>query len=114
MWRGTLSVGRFDHPEISGRDSPSGRQKESANSRIVGQPEAIQKRACGRSIHDLPEAQFVIQPEIRLNVGECVGDLSYFQKLSPQKPTTTEECALMKTGLGPLVCLRNSPVVFAV
>jgi hypothetical protein len=45
---------------------------------------------------------------IRLNVGERVGDLSYFQKLSPQKPTTTEECALIKTGLRPLVCLRKS------
>jgi hypothetical protein len=37
-------------------------------------------------------------------------DLSHFQKLSPQEPTTTEECALIKTGLRPLAGIRNNPV----
>ena len=49
-------------------------------------------------------------PHYQSAFDECIGDLSHFQKLSPQEPTTTEECALIKTGLRPLAGIRNNPV----
>jgi hypothetical protein len=53
----------------------------------------------------------VIQPESAFMSVSELAICHTFPKLSPQKPTSTEECALIKTGLRPLVCLRKSPVV---
>jgi hypothetical protein len=48
VWWNTSLVGRVDHHEIK-PSRLARQQKDSANSRVVGNPEVIQKRACGKS-----------------------------------------------------------------